>query len=56
VDKAKLRHYIEISDFRQIFSLIFSAILIRDIESINRFVIIWIIVSAVGAFGVTSGL
>ncbi len=39
-----------------IFGLILSAILIREIEGINRFVIIGIIVSAVGAVGVASGI
>lgn len=45
-----------IAGLSPIFSLIFSAILIREIEGINRFVIIGILVSAVGAFGVASGI
>ncbi|MFQ6011100.1 MAG: EamA family transporter, partial [Nitrososphaerales archaeon] len=39
-----------------IFNLILSAILIRKIEGINKFVIIGILASALGAFGVASGL
>jgi len=39
-----------------IFSLILSAILIRKIERINRFVVIGIVASAIGAFGVASGI
>ncbi len=39
-----------------IFSLILSAILIRDIEGINKFVIIGIIVSAIGAVLVARGI
>ncbi len=39
-----------------IFSLVLSAILIRNIEGINKFVIIGIIASAIGAFVVASGI
>jgi len=39
-----------------IFTLLLSAVLIRKIEGINRFVVIGIAASAVGAAGVASGI
>ncbi|MFQ6011195.1 MAG: hypothetical protein ACE5KG_03375, partial [Nitrososphaerales archaeon] len=42
--------------FNPIFSLLLSAILIRMLEGINRFVIIGIVASAIGAVVVASGI